>query len=522
VSDPGFHLAVVPVVLPLAAGALALLAGVDRLGLQRAIGILATLAQLAVALMLAVGAADGPPRVYPLGDWPAPFGIVLVVDRLASLMLLLATFLGAVALWHATGGEDARGRHFHALFQFQLMGLAGAFLTGDLFNLFVFFEVLLIASYCLLLHGRGRVRTGAAIHYVVVNLVASALFLVAAALLYAVTGTLNMADLGLRLAQTAPGDAGLARAAGGLLLVVFAIKAAVVPLHFWLPGTYTAASAPVAALFAIMTKVGVYAIVRVSMLVFGPDAGPVADLAQPFLLPAALVTGIVGAVGALAARDFGVLAAYLTLTSIGTLLAGLAGGTAVALAASLYYLAHSTLVGAALFLVAAAVGASRGSVATRLAPAVDTAHPWLLGGFVLVLAAAATGVPPFSGFVGKLLILHSTVAHPSVVAIWSLVLLTGVVTIVACARAGSVLFWNTAPAARARARSPGIAQLGLGPATVLVLATLALVAGAGPAKAWLDATARQLHDRDAYVAATLGPDARTRPSTRPLPPVAPR
>ena len=227
-----------------------------RLRLRRALA----LGSAALGTLMAVGlvavAAQGDVRVYLLGEWPAPFGIALVLDRLSALMVLLTYVVALPVLWYATGGWDTRGRYFHALFQFQLMGLCGAFLTGDLFNLFVFFEVLLIASYVLLLHGQGRERFRMGVHYVVLNLAASALFLLGLSLLYAATGTLNMADMALRVAALSGDSAVLARSGALLLLVVFGLKAALVPLHAWLPGTYAAASAPVAALFALMTKVG--------------------------------------------------------------------------------------------------------------------------------------------------------------------------------------------------------------------------------------------------------------------------
>ena len=207
------------------------------------------------------------------------------------MMVLLTAVLAFVVLVYAIStGTDRKGWHFHPLFQFQLLGLNGAFLTGDLFNLFVFFEVLLIASYGLMLHGQGGQRLKAGVQYVIINLVGSTLFLVAVGLLYGVTGTLNIADLAVRVAAAPAGDQGLIAAAGLLLTTVFALKAAVVPLHFWLPGTYAATTGTVAALFAIMTKVGAYSIIRTSTLIFGEDAGGLAFLVGPWLLPAALVT----------------------------------------------------------------------------------------------------------------------------------------------------------------------------------------------------------------------------------------
>ncbi|MDR0808392.1 MAG: monovalent cation/H+ antiporter subunit D, partial [Gemmobacter sp.] len=265
------HWIILPVLLPALTGALCLLALRERLALARIASTAATLLLLltGIGLMRETGA-----EAYFLGDWPAPFGIVLVRDRLAALMVTLAALLALIAQCHAmASGEDARGRHFHALWQFQLMGLNGAFLTGDAFNLFVFFEVLLIASYGLMVHGGGAARLKAGVQYVVVNLVGSTLFLLALATVYSVTGTLNMADLAVKLPLLPEGDFALVRLAGAMLLAVFALKAALVPLHVWLPATYAEAPAPVAALFAVMTKVGVYAALRFLTLIF-PETLP--------------------------------------------------------------------------------------------------------------------------------------------------------------------------------------------------------------------------------------------------------
>ena len=308
---------------------------------------------------------------------------------------------------YAAQGWDRRGRHFHALFQFQLMGLNGAFLTGDVFNLFVFFEVLLIASYGLMLHGAGARRITEGLKYVAINLAGSTLFLFAVGLIYALTGTLNMADLAVKVPLVPASDQALLRLGGALLLVVFAIKGALVPLHLWLPGTYGAASPPVAALFAIMTKVGAYAILRVYVLIFGGDAGAAAWLAEPYVLPAAALTLALGMIGVLASRTLTALAVYALLGSVGTLLLAVGLFDETATAAALYYLVHSTLAGAALFLLADLVARRRGGAGDRLVAAPPFAQLDLLAGLFFLAAIAAVGLPPLSGFVGKLLILEA-------------------------------------------------------------------------------------------------------------------
>ncbi|MBX3607708.1 MAG: monovalent cation/H+ antiporter subunit D [Piscinibacter sp.] len=498
------HGPVLPVLLPAATAMLLLLLGDDstRRPLVRGIALASTALGLLLAATLAVQADAGGLQVYRVGEWPAPFGIVLVVDRLAALMLLLTSCVALPVLVYAGGGWDSHGRHFHALFQFQLMGLAGAFVTGDLFNLFVFFEVLLIASYVLMLHGLGRERLRVGLHYVVLNLVASSLFLVGVALLYAQTGTLNLADLALRVPLVAAPEAALLQAAALLLLVVFGFKAALLPLAMWLPATYAAASAPVAALFAIMTKVGVYAIVRVHGVVFGDAAGASALAAQPLLLPLALGTSVVGVLGALAAGTLPRLIAWLTVASVGTVLAALGLFDAAAWSAGLFYMANSTLVIAGMFLLAELVAAQRGEVADRLEPASPVAQPALLGTLLLLAAAALAGLPPLPGFIGKLMILEAALPHPGVVAVWSVVLGVGFLTLVGLARAGSILFWHVRS-------EPGAVRAGASPR--LVGATLALLAGgiamsafAAPLQRYTAAAAAQLLDRAAYADAVLG------------------
>ncbi|MFT7147867.1 MAG: multicomponent K+:H+ antiporter subunit D, partial [Yoonia sp.] len=282
------HWLIAPIILPAMLAPFIVLAARYHIGIQRVFSIAGVLALIAIAAGLVWGASDGTIMLYLLGDWAAPFGIVLVGDRLSTMMVLLTAVLALFVLLYAVAsGWDDRGRHFHALFQFQLMGIMGAFLTGDLFNLFVFFEVLLIASYGLMIHAGGDARLRAGVQYVLFNLIGSTLFLFALGAIYAETGTLNMADLANRVALIGPeGTVGI-RVAAVLLLLVFAIKAAVVPLHFWLPSSYAEAPAPVAALFAIMTKVGAYAIIRVYTMIFPPGLEATAGLHEQWLLPAA-------------------------------------------------------------------------------------------------------------------------------------------------------------------------------------------------------------------------------------------
>ncbi len=313
------HLTLLPVVFPLIMGALILLPPItNSLVRQRNVTLLTSLVLIALSIWMVQIASSGSIQLYYLGDWKPPFGILFVADRTSALMVLLSSILTLGALLYATGGDDKTGMFFYPLFLFQIAGINGAFLTGDLFNLFVFFEVLLIASYSLLIHGGGKQRTQAAMHYVILNLVGSAFFLFALGILYGTLGTLNMADMAARIHQLQPDEQALVKAGGLLLLVVFGLKSALLPLQFWLPRTYSAASAPVAALFAIMTKVGIYSILRVHTLVFGPEAGDLANLIQPWLWPMSLLTLAIGAIGALASPSLRMLASNLVIISVGT------------------------------------------------------------------------------------------------------------------------------------------------------------------------------------------------------------
>ncbi len=491
------HGILAPIVLPLiTAILLVLLSG--RRSLIRSISLLSAAASLGVCTWLLMQAADGQIRLYAPGNWLPPFGILLVLDRLSALMLLVTAVLAFFSLAYAVRGHDAPGDKLHAMVHFLLVGVNGAFLTGDLFNLFVFFEILLISSYGLLLHGRGVERARAGLHYVIVNLVGSALFLMGVSALYGVTGSLNMADLGDKIANLDPVDAPLAATAGVLLLVVFGLKAAMAPLYFWLPRAYAAASAPVAAMFAIMTKVGVYAIVRVYTQIFGESAGVLANFAWWWLWPIALVTLALGLLGSLAARELRVQIAYLVIVSVGTLLAGIALDREAGLAASLYYLVHSTLICGALFLLADLILRQRGEVLDHIGEGPRLRQSALLGVLFFIAAMAVAGLPPFSGFIGKLLLLNAAGVQADAVILWLIVLGGSLITLIALSRSGSMIFWQTtaqvesAPAADKGALLAVIGLLGcVGAVTFL----------AGPLLDYTFAVAQQLREPGAYLQA---------------------
>lgn len=500
------HWIILPVVMPALFAPIIGFVMRHDIGLARIASVTGTVLLLGVALFNAGMAASGETFVYRLGDWPAPFGIVLVLDRLSALMVLLTAVLAVIVLVHAIAtGWDARGKHFHTLFQFQLMGICGAFLTGDIFNLFVFFEVLLIASYGLMIHAGGRDRVRAGLQYVVMNLAGSTLFLFALGTLYASTGTLNIADMARVIATIPAEEAALVRVAAILLMIVFAVKAALFPVQFWLPATYANASAPVAALFAIMTKVGAYAILRVHTISFGPGIAPTEDLAATWLFPAAMLTIAVGAFGVLGARRLMPLIAFSVLGSMGTLMAAVSAFSPEATTAALYYLVHSTFAAACLFLVADLVVTRRNGDGLRPVPA--TAQNGLFAALFFGAAIGMAGMPPLSGFLGKLLILDA-LREPGIIGwAWGAILGGSLLTIVGFARAGSVLFWSSTALETPLAATPDSRKAGAWELTpsMMAIGMLALLAVfALPVAGYLEDTALQIFDRAGYMDAVLG------------------
>ena len=505
------HIVIAPVLLPLLAGILLLLIRQQNLQFQRMVSIASTAAQVILAAMLLRAVNSEEILVYAVGDWPAPFGIILVADRLAVWMLMISALLAFFTLIYAVRETDRIGKHFHILFQLQLLGLNGAFLTGDLFNLFVFFEILLLASYSLLLHGGGRLRTKAGLHFVVINLVGSALFLFAVGLLYGTLGTLNMADLAVKVVASPEENVFLIRVAGFLLFSVFALKAALLPIYTWLPAAYAHTTAAVAALFAIMTKVGAYCILRVYTLIFGAQAGPAANLIESWLLPLALATLIIGMVGVVASTHLRQQTAYLVVASIGTLLITFGLNTSAGIVAGLYYLPHSTFAAAAFFLLADTIAIRRGDMNDKFDPGPDIANKRLLGVLFFLTAILVAGLPPLSGFIGKFLILQAALTQSLLPWIMSIVLVTSLLGLIALARSGSLLFYRIQPV-DANVHQPGAyttlrtgsVTLELMPILSLLMLCLALVIGAGPVTQFTLATADQLLQPAAYIQAVLG------------------
>ena len=525
------HLPILPVAAPLVVGALMLLLNDTQRRTRLTLGFVSIAAQLYFAVTLLGLAAGYIPSdwpdgvgVYLLGDWPAPFGIVAVVDKLSTIMLVLTALLGAAAWCYATARWDRAGVHFHPLFQFLLMGLNGAFLTGDLFNLFVFFEVLLAASYGLMLHGSGQARVTAGLHYIVVNLVASFLLLIAMALVYGVTGTLNMADLAVRAGGLAGSERRLFEAGAAILGIAFLIKAAAWPLNFWLPAAYANASAPVAGVFAIMTKVGIYALLRIGSLLL-PTGAPAA-FGGEWMFPLGMATLAFGIIGILAAPQAERQAGFCVIMSSGTLLAALGMPGVVLTGPALFYLITSVLALGALFMLLEMIERTQAFGAELLAVSLEAfdledpissdrsddvvgvaipAAMAFLGMSFIGCALLIAGMPPLSGFIAKFALLSAalgtSVTDAPSFAAWSLVagmLISGLACIIALGRTGIRLFWSSEESITPRLR---ISEAG--PVGALVLICVALAFWAGPVMNYLGETASYLDRPESYINAVL-------------------
>lgn len=491
-------LVALPVAIPLVAAGLAL-ALARRPRLQRVVTVTALSAVLVVAVVLLVATDRSGLLVTHVGAWNAPIGIALVVDRLSALMLLvsaiviLCVLLYSLAQGVADGDEGAPLAIYHPTYLVLAAGVANAFLSGDLFNIYVGFEMLLAASFVLLTLGGTRERIRAGTIYVVVSLLSSVLFLVSIALVYAATGTVNLAQLAQRMPDV---DPGMRLTLSGMLLIAFLIKAAVFPLSAWLPDSYPTAPAPVTAVFAgLLTKVGVYAMIRTQTLLF-----PGGQL-DTILMVAALATMLVGILGAVAQSDIKRLLSFTLVSHIGFMVFGLALSSRAGLSAAIFYVAHHITVQTALFLVVGLVERRGGTTSLDRLGSLGRLAP-VLGALFFVPAMNLAGIPPFSGFLGKVGLLQAGVVDGRPLA-WALVaggLLTSLLTLYAVVKAWNKAFWQDAPAPLPEVRMP---QGMLGSAGVLVAVGVVIAVVAGPLYQYTDMAAQYLHERDPYINAVL-------------------
>lgn len=495
-------LLILPVVIPLIAAAVSLLL-FRRPDAQRRLCMAASAALFAVGAALLAGVARNGIQVVQVGGWPAPFGITFVADILSAVMVFVAGGMGlCIAVYSVFSMDAERVRlGWFPLVQVLMMGVCGAFLTGDIFNLYVWFEVMLMASFVLLALGGDRPQLEGAIKYVTINLISSAIFLSAAGILYGKLGTLNMADLAVKVnGHLSPG---LITALSMLFLVAFGIKAALFPLFFWLPASYHTPPVVITALFsALLTKVGAYALIRMFTLVFTHDLG----WTHPVLLAAAGLTMLTGVLGAAARYEFRKILAFHIVSQIGYIIMGLALHTGMGLAGSVYFMVHNIIAKTNLFLIAGVAHRVSGTYELKEMGGLYKSRPWLSVCFFLT-AMSLAGAPPLSGFFGKLALILAGVEARA----WGIVavsLVVSVLTLFSMTKIWAYAFWKPAPAdAPALPHDPRRARDILGmmlPVTMLTAATVLLGVFAESCMRLALAASAQLIDPAQYVNAVMG------------------
>ncbi|QDV58948.1 Na+/H+ antiporter subunit D [Rosistilla oblonga] len=510
---------IAPIALPLATMAILLFAW-KSIATQRVIGLIGS-ALLTVAAAVLLWLVDRNEFiVLQVGNWPAPFGITLVADRLSSIMVMLAGLMGfAVSVYSLVSIDESRVSYgFYPLMQLLLMGVCGAFLTGDLFNLYVWFEVMLIASFVLLTLGGERGQLEGAIKYVTLNLISSAVFLAAIGVIYAATGTLNMADLALKL-RSFP-DEGIVSVLAMLFLIAFGTKAAVFPLFFWLPASYHTPPVAVSAIFAgLLTKVGVYSLIRAFTLLFVTDL----EFTHDLLLLIAGLTMVTGVLGAMAQSEIRRILSFHIVSQIGYMLMGLALFTPLALAGSIFYIIHHIVVKTNLFLIGGIVERRFGSGQLKDVGGLYRSAPMLAALFFLS-AMSLAGVPPLSGFFAKLTLIQGGLEAEGY-AIVAVALVVSLLTLFSMTKIWAEVFWKPAPDDQPTT-AHGVSyttseRLSLF-SPILLLATITIVIGvlAGPVMDVSIATAKQLLDQDAYIEAVLPDHRLTDSHPSPIVPVA--
>lgn len=510
-------LLILPLVTPLMVAALSFLLWRRRTA-QRWLSVCGACVSLAGAGALFASVKDGEILAMQVGGWVAPFGISLVADTLGAVMVLLTAAMGlAVTIYSLRGIDERRAAFgFYPLLQILLMGVTGVFLTGDLFNLYVWFEVTLMSSFVLLALGGERAQLEGAIKYVTINLLSSAIFLAAIGFLYSVTGTLNMADLALKL-RAVPSD--LTATLSVLFIVAFGVKAGLFPLFFWLPASYHTPPAAVSAIFAgLLTKVGVYALIRAFTLIFAFSAIEMNNL----LLALAALTMITGGLGALAQKDARRMLSFLIIAHIGVAVMGLGLNTPRAFAGTVFYLIEDVVVLTNLYLIVGVMGGVCGTFEIAKMGGMYRTHPFVAALF-LVPAWSLSGVPPFSGFFAKLALVQAglEVGQYTVVA---LSLVVGILTLVTMMRLWTEAFWKSSPMvddvddtnaldddgadqSRLRFDAPPkmrVAKLMLVPVCALSIANIALGIGAQYVYRVALVAAGQLADSGAYIEAVFG------------------
>ncbi len=488
-------LAIFPVLLPLATAAATLLAWNHR-KIQRGLSLGGSVLHVLASLWVLWRVDHQGIQVMHMGGWKAPFGITFAVDLLGGIMCTVAAVVGlAVVIYSLKAMDEKREAHgYHPLLHVLLMGVSGAFLTGDIFNLYVWFEVMLIASFVLIALGGEKAQLEGAIKYVVLNLVSSTLFVAGIGLLYGHYGALNMAELSLRI-SAAP-DPALSTTLSCFFLIAFGIKAAMFPLFAWLPASYHTPPTAITALLAgLLTKVGVYAMIRVFTLIFTQQTG----FTHSIILTLAGFTMVTGVLGAACQKNIKRILSFHIVSQVGYMIMGLGLFTRLALAGSVFYLMHHIIVKSNLFLIAGIVERLKGSSHLERLGSLWKEHP-LLSGVFLVSAMSLAGLPPLSGFFAKLVLVKAGLE----IQAWGIVacaLGVSLLTLFSMTKIWNEAFWKDAPQ-DAPPKAP-MEPLTLAPCIALALVTLSIGLSAGPLFGLSQRAAEQLMNPSRYIQAVL-------------------
>lgn len=432
------NLIILPVIFQLALAVL-LIFFWNRVNTQKYISVVGSAVALGISIWLFHAVWNGPILIMQAAGWKAPFGISFVVDSLAATLVLLTSIAGfAVSIFSTVTISKLRMQFgYFPILHFLLMGLMGAFLTGDIFNLYVWFEIIIIASFVMMTLGGEKPQIEGAINYVTMNLLASAIFLTAIGVLYGLAGTLNMADLAIQVAKIE--NRGLVNVTAILFLVGFGIKSAVFPLYFWLPASYHTPPSAVAAIFGgLLTKVGVYALLRVFCLIFIPD-----NFMLNLMLSIAVFTMISGALGALIQQNIRKLFSYLIICHIGFMIAGLGMFTEWAIVGTVFYLIHDIIAKTNVFMISGVIFKIKGSYKLKELGGLYKSYPTL--SLLMALALfSLVGIPPLSGFWPKLYLFEAGFTNEQYWIIGSL-LFASFVTLWVVAKFWMEAFWKPYP-----------------------------------------------------------------------------
>ncbi|MDM5230052.1 Na+/H+ antiporter subunit D [Lysinibacillus pakistanensis] len=488
-----------PIIIPFFFGMI-LMFGQKNLKYQRTFSLLGIGIALISAISLLIKVKNDGIQKVTFGNWPVPFGITMVSDMVSVLLVTTTLLIAFFVVWYGFGSiTKERERFFYYPgIMFILTGVNGAFTTGDIFNLFVFFEVLLMASYLLIVLGGEKGQLKGSIKYILINVISSALFVITVAFLYSVVGTLNMADIAVKIAEV--NQPGIVTVIAVLFLMVFGLKAAIFPLYFWLPTSYASAPIPVLTLFgALLTKVGIYAITRTYTLFFVHDLSYTHDL----LMALAIATIIAGCIGALAYFDIKLIIIYNIVIAVGVILFGVSQMNEASLKGAMFYLVHDMLIKAALFMLIGIIIYITGTSDLRKMGGLMKKYP-ALGWFYLIAAFGLAGIPPLSGFVGKLLIAQGGFEAGSM---WSsiFILASSLLVLLSVIRIFLYAFWGEEKATTGTVDKKVYKTLFV-PTVLLVLITVAYGVGAEWITPFMDDAAKLLYDPSIYIDAVMKED----------------